>query len=113
MLSINDNQFDGVMPSSLGLLTHLKIFRVDNNRLEGSIPMEIQSLASRGSLVSLNLTGNTFSGMINNAELCDMGSLANRSWFRHTGDLSYFDCSLDFDCSDTLCGCDCSCPENV
>ncbi|CAB9510286.1 Leucine Rich Repeat [Seminavis robusta] len=104
-LFLMDNQLSGSVPSELGLLTYMETCWLNDNLMGGTIPLELQSLGDIGALKSLNLTGNGFSGSIS-GELCNIGVNVSCPAF---GDGRIFECSLQFDCSAKLCGCDCPC----
>ncbi|CAB9524157.1 Leucine rich repeat N-terminal domain [Seminavis robusta] len=88
MLNLQSNNLSGTVPSELGKLTRLKSFQIqDNEGIFGPLPSELGQL--NATLTRLNLKGTSITGTIP-WELCSIGK-------------------LDFDCSDSLCGCDCPC----
>lgn len=86
---------------SRGLLLQVALLSLASNKLTGTVPVEIGLLVEAGmtelDLLSLNLTG------VIPESICYLRSSncseANPGW-------GY---SLAFDCSETLCGCDCNC----
>ncbi|XP_039169341.1 probable LRR receptor-like serine/threonine-protein kinase At3g47570 [Eucalyptus grandis] len=64
LLAINDNNFGGTVPESIGnLSSQLNLIWIENNRLSGNIPSSIGNL--RG-LERLNMGNNEFTGSIPN-----------------------------------------------
>ncbi|KAF7850267.1 hypothetical protein BT93_L5678 [Corymbia citriodora subsp. variegata] len=61
LIDLSSNNFNGVIPNSVGSLTELRILNLSNNALTGSIPL---SLANLTELESLDLSSNKLSGMI-------------------------------------------------
>jgi Leucine-rich repeat (LRR) protein len=104
-LTIQGNYFSGTIPSSLGHLTHMAWLDLsDLTMLTGSIPSELALLTS---LRFFNLSGSSgLSGSIpfDFCHLQDSLSCSFINWFGQN-----YSCYLDFDCTDTLCGCDCPC----
>ncbi|CAB9513123.1 Fibronectin leucine rich transmembrane protein 2 [Seminavis robusta] len=104
-LSLQYLMLSGTIPSELGELKMLQgLFLEQNSMLSGTIPKEINSLVSEGSLRLLNITGTRLSGEISE-EICGIGSNLSSGecpWW-------YPACTLEFDCSDILCGCYCPC----
>jgi Leucine-rich repeat (LRR) protein len=86
-LWLYDNDLSSSIPSELGLLKAAKIIALDVNQLTGTVPVEIGQLAT--SLNEINITMNNLSGQVPD-DLCDLERLY-------------------FACSDTLCGCQCTC----
>jgi Leucine-rich repeat (LRR) protein len=101
---LDGNSFSGSIPSEMGCLTLLSWFELQNlPLLTGSIPSELSLLTSLRYLDLTNSSG--LSGTIPN-ELC---YLQNTSCtFEDVWEYTY-NCTLYFDCSDILCGCDCPC----
>ncbi|XP_042427559.1 leucine-rich repeat receptor protein kinase HPCA1-like isoform X1 [Zingiber officinale] len=62
-LLFDSNQFDGSIPSTLGLVTSLEVLRLDNNKFEGAVPSNINNLTR---VSELNLANNQLSGMLPN-----------------------------------------------
>jgi hypothetical protein len=103
-LTLNDNWFSGKIPSELGQLTNLGWLQLLNlPLLTGSIPSELSLLSSLRYLDLRNSSG--LSGTIPN-ELCYLqnASCSFVDWWGAT-----WNCTLEFDCTETLCGCDCPC----
>ena len=98
-LSLANNALEGLIPSELGLLTSLIKLDLSDNNFTDTVPLELQVMRANtnGSSISppLDISGNFgLSGSIPQVLCAD-------SWDRPF---------IDFDCSDTLCGCsDCSC----
>eukprot|EP00797_Seminavis_robusta_P033315 Sro76_g041580.2 (432) ;mRNA; r:45051-46346 len=86
----HDNFLMGI-PSEIGALTSLEQLLLDNNQIEGTIPMELESLVAGGALTTLRLDVNKFSGHVPE-ELCTLGTA-----------------NFTFDCGESLCGCSCVC----
>eukprot|EP00797_Seminavis_robusta_P018823 Sro2829_g338080.1 Leucine Rich Repeat (496) ;mRNA; r:522-2180 len=107
-LDVGVNSMVGTIPSTLGLLTKLTHLRLSDNAFEGSLPSSVWNFASLeflwvngnvsgsipgsvgASLREVNLTGSTFISGTIPTNFCSIQQ-------------------LDFDCSDILCGCECSC----
>lgn len=85
------NPLVGTIPSELGQAVNLTFFRVADTDLSGSIPDEFGFLASSGSLLEVFLTNTDISGTLPEG-LCNL----QQEFLR-------------FDCSESLCGCDCIC----
>jgi Leucine-rich repeat (LRR) protein len=103
-LNLSYNSFSGTIPSELGRLTNLEWLELHNMPLlTGSIPSELSLLTS---LLYLDLKNNTgLSGTIPD-ELCFLqnGSCTFLDYWGAT-----YNCTLEFECTDMLCGCDCPC----
>ncbi|KAH7683290.1 Non-specific serine/threonine protein kinase protein, partial [Dioscorea alata] len=63
-LDLYNNQLSGPIPSSFANLNSLQYLRLNENNLSGIIPSEVRDLVFFGSLVQLNLSGNSFMGGI-------------------------------------------------
>jgi hypothetical protein len=103
-LTMFGNSFSGTIPSELGRLTNLVWLDLSNlPLLTGSIPSELSLLSSLRYLDLRNSSG--LSGTIP-ASLCYIKSASCifLDWWGGT-----YNCTLDFDCTDFLCGCDCPC----
>jgi Leucine-rich repeat (LRR) protein len=103
-VSLNDNSLTGTIPSEIGQLTNLKWLELQNlTGLTGSIPSELSLLTS---LLYLDLRNNIGLSGILPDELCSLnnGSCTYLDWWGAT-----YNCSLKFECTDKLCGCDCPC----
>jgi hypothetical protein len=103
-LTLSNNSFSGTIPSELARLTSLEYLELQNlPLLTGSIPSELSLLTS---LLYLDLRNNSgLSGIIPD-ELCFLknGSCTFVDWWGTT-----YNCTLEFECTDMLCGCDCPC----
>lgn len=108
------NQFSGTIPTELGNLSNLHYFLFQGNRLHGTIPSEMGQLP----LVQMKLTGNPG---ITGTLPSELGLLNGTIYVFDiqgtsiTGTIPEGLCSLEcvfFDCSPTLCGCDCPCRSN-
>ncbi|CAB9528415.1 leucine Rich Repeat [Seminavis robusta] len=85
-----ESNFYGTLPSEWGVLTSLQAISVQGNPgLTGSIPFEY-TLLNR-TLQAFKIGGTSITGTIPR-DMCGI---------KH----------LSFDCSESLCGCDCACPE--
>ena len=113
-LSLGGSALTGAIPTELALMTELRSLHLPNTQLSGPLPSGLAQLE----LGSLDVSGNPgMTGTIPE-ELCGLGrnqsSCVYESFWsvgRHT--LSNVSCSLEFDCSNTLCGCGCSCDGNT
>lgn len=87
---INHNQFSGLLPSELGLLDAWPdaYLNFAYNNFEGGLPIEFRNLQD----AELNISANQLLSGVIPTELCGL--------------------QLYFDCSDTLCGCECECISN-
>lgn len=130
-LYLNDNAFEGLMPSELGKMEYLTVLKMQNNSLSGRIPgywvsvlanvsdlgpLPVFSFASPtlppmpNYLHDVDLRGNPLlSGTIPD-DLCSLNSVCAV----HKVDFSNLQireeaCSLEFDCTGLLCGCNCTC----
>ena len=107
-LDLSANSFIGTIPSELGWLVNLTWLDLSNMvLLTGSFPSELSMLTS---LLYLNLSGSSgLSGTIP-TEFCH---LQNQSctFIDYLG--RSYNCTLDFDCSNILCGCDCPCSNDT
>jgi hypothetical protein len=89
------NFFTGVIPSELGMWGNVTVLNLAENDLEGSIPHEVANLplTTNGLQLLLNISNNALlTGTIPEA-VCNVSE------------------GFDFlyDCTDALCGCECSC----
>jgi Leucine-rich repeat (LRR) protein len=89
-LILSGNMLSGRLPSEIGRLTGLNYLWVHDNLLTGSLPFELTRLA--GNMTELNLEHNVHLSGIIPEDLC-------------------FIETLRFNCSSTLCGCDCGCEQ--
>lgn len=104
-LDLNNNAFTGAIPSEFGQLVvgHLSLA---TNSLSGKVPLELSAL--RRSLHTLQLEGNPMLSGVIPETLCSLhGTCIPRPSL-------YYSCpgqieGTEFDCSNTLCGCACSC----
>lgn len=120
-----DNSLTGTIPSTLGLLTSIFNLRLNQNNISGSIPAEVWQLPG---LIELDLSdlpnisgsipfGNMSSqlGYLNFSGTELTGSIPEETCYLQNSSCSFgpprrpFACSLDFECSDLLCGCGCAC----
>ncbi|CAB9497088.1 Leucine Rich Repeat [Seminavis robusta] len=129
---------DGSLPTTLGLLTGLSHFNIEENAVTGPLPSELATLTKLGSIIASNnhLTGSLPSeyGLFHSLESLDLRGnmgmvgpfspeLANLNDTLEvldlqdtsiTGTIPEELCgleSLNFACSPSLCGCDCTCME--
>lgn len=107
-LHLDSNLLTGMIATELGLLTDLKELHLPYNALTGTIPLEMSTLVAYYNLSSFHVEGNPLLG----------GVLAHGLCMLQNSSCTYVDalmpwksnnCSLDFDCSNRLCGCDCEC----
>ncbi|CAB9504950.1 expressed unknown protein [Seminavis robusta] len=108
-ISLHDNSLSGSIPSELGLLTKLWHLDLSNiTLLTGSIPPELSRLTG-----DLLLEGSGLSGTIPEG-LCFLQDEACKNTFNIPpyGEWS-LPCSLTFDCTERLCGCDCPCTVGI
>ncbi|XP_073273684.1 leucine-rich repeat receptor protein kinase HPCA1-like [Primulina huaijiensis] len=69
-LLFDGNEFEGYIPSTLGLVQSLEVLRLDRNSLKGSVPSNLNNLTK---ITELNLAHNMLSGVLPN--LTGMNSL--------------------------------------
>ncbi|CAB9528373.1 LRR receptor-like serine threonine-protein kinase [Seminavis robusta] len=111
-IDIAENQFADEIPSELGTLTHLTRLFLPNNRLHGTLPSTLALLPKLGKLNlhnNVNLTGPLPPEF---AALNQTLTVFQIQGTGITGTIPEALCGmkkLKFDCSDTLCGCDCPC----
>ncbi|CAB9521020.1 Leucine Rich Repeat [Seminavis robusta] len=130
-IGFRENQFTGTIPSELGLLSGTLKLEFANNRLTGQIPSEFGNLETVGDLTFANnslsgtvpqelsrlqhhlhtltlegnplLTGTIPHGVCNMNGTC-IGHVIGQCDSVYQGPFGLF-----FDCTETLCGCDCPC----
>ena len=115
-LNLQENQLTGSLPSELGRMEALVELLVYDNSLSGSLPVELYGLEK---LTALQVHDNLLmAGPIDSSELVWNGmssleifTLTNTSL---SGELPQSLCNassleLSFNCSDILCGCNCTC----
>ncbi|CAB9501344.1 STYKc [Seminavis robusta] len=111
-IDVAENQFMEELPSELGALTRLTRLFLPNNQFRGTIPSELALLPK---LAKLNLHNNAnVTGPLPPEFSALNGSLSvlQIQGTRVTGTIPDALCSINklrFDCSETLCGCDCPC----
>lgn len=132
---LNYNQLSRRIPSEFGLLTKLTTLELQHNNLEGEIPDELMnalalkrlwmehndlsgtvptSIVDLRNLSSLDLSGNPLEGSFPFGFGDRLRELNISGISELIGSLPDSLCgirSLDFGCSENLCGCDCGCPE--
>ncbi|CAB9506676.1 LRR receptor-like serine threonine-protein kinase [Seminavis robusta] len=102
-LRLGDNFFSGGIPSEIGMLTSLEWFSLRNNSISGTVPEELASLGE--SLYTFHIEGNPLLfGSIPDS-LCVINGTCDFKWFEQCIGPS----GRMFDCTEQLCGCDCSC----
>ena len=115
VVQLDNNFLTGSLPTELGLLRgqiwkgqNLEFvrFSVSNNSLTGSVPSELGLLASNGILVDFNISGNPGMTGVLPEELC---SLQNDTSCEYKVLSDFYPCLFNFDCTETLCGCQCEC----
>ncbi|CAB9503605.1 LRR receptor-like serine threonine-protein kinase [Seminavis robusta] len=109
-LALSNNMLSGQLQSEFGLLSNFEQLFLDGTNLTGPIPPEVAHLVSHASLGVLNIRNNSLPGVLSKNDICRLGmpSCTYRStWYYDR--IAFKNCSLDYDCSDSLCGCD-ACP---
>jgi Leucine-rich repeat (LRR) protein len=130
MLHLQGNQFSGTLPKEIANLSLLHTLKVGSNEgLFGTIPTELGLLTAlvrlhldqlpllTGTIPSelthaVNLTEITFhassalTGIIPD-EFCSLQEEGCTKYFAYLE--ADWNCTLEFECSDLLCGCDCPC----
>lgn len=102
-LSFRNNQMTGSIPSQLGLLVNMQRFSVTNNSLSGTVPHQLEGMIR--DLYSASFVGNSnLSGTIPEA-LCFINATCMESAHNPCEGVV----GLNFDCTEQLCGCNCSC----
>jgi hypothetical protein len=128
VLDINTNSFSGPLPSELVLMTSLQLLDLHNNGLSGRIPdglwhfselkmLQLSNIPMLTGLIptdgpllsglrSLNLSGSPgiYGTIPDGWCVLQDPSCSFLTWWGET-----ISCSLEFDCSAMLCGCDCPC----
>ncbi|KAM0935982.1 putative transferase [Dioscorea sansibarensis] len=66
-MDLYKNQLSGPIPTTFANLDSLRYLRLNENNLSGIIPTGVRDLVFFGSLVQLNLSGNSFEGGIRNS----------------------------------------------
>lgn len=130
-LNLNDNQLlTGTIPTQLGLLTNLYELQLSNNAHTGSVPSELGLLWSLGelglgknsltgtiptalgllreSLFSFKVDDNPLLSGIFPASLCSISGTCIGHSLRSP---CIEGTKVAFNCTNLLCGCDCSCGE--
>jgi len=127
-LFLHSNSFSGSTPSELGLLTNMMGLDLDANALSGTIPKEIKEMTgllyfdlsdlplldgtipfgfgSRSQNGYFNVSSSGLSGTMP-LEVCNL--INSRSCADTTMGQWEINCTLEFDGSPQLCGCDCPC----
>ncbi|CAB9498828.1 Leucine Rich Repeat [Seminavis robusta] len=125
-IHLANNQITGSIPSQIRLLRRsLRTLDLEANALTGDLPAELNQVASlQRLLLSHNpMLGGTIEGdyytidVANSDDLLRLDALANLEELTLTntsvtGELPSAVCNitvLEFDCSESLCGCDCQC----
>ena len=93
-LRLSFNNFSGTLPTSnLQSMVNMKDVYLNHNAFSGELPDELGYLASTYNLKYLAVVENQFFGTLPD-ELCSLE--ASGGW-------------VEFDCSSTMCGCNCAC----
>jgi hypothetical protein len=131
-LSLTLNHFSGLLPSELGRMTSLTTLSLSGNSLTGSLFSEVGGMTNMTVLRLVNLTMLTGSipselALLTSLKHLDLhgsgglsGTIPDVLCYLQNSSCTFYDrevvfyeelipCTLDFDCSDTLCGCDCPC----
>jgi hypothetical protein len=88
---LSNNQLIGIIPSTLGNLSHLKALSMDSNRLAGTIPSTLGNLQQ---LFYIDLYNNTLTGTIP-SQWCN---------YSITDDYSILS-GIAIDCDEMTCSC--------
>ena len=102
---MNSNMLSSTFPTELGLLISVEYLDISSNFFVGSIASEVGRLVR---LELLRLEENALPGSIPT----ELGKAMNLVHALLSGSVPGGHCSIDtmgFDCSEVLCGCDCSC----
>lgn len=102
-LSFLGNDLTGTIPLQIGGLQSLELLDLANNTFSGVVPEELSSLSK--SLYSVRLEGNWLLSGIIPEDLCHVEGTCSESALNPCE----ADRGLTFDCSTTLCGCNCTC----
>lgn len=102
-MRLNHNQFTGAIPSQLALSLDLRYLDLSYNRLSGIFPSQLGIVPGLGSFALGN--NSDLAGTIP-GQLCPL--LAPNCQYLNAND-KIRSCALGFDCSDSLCGCNCEC----
>jgi hypothetical protein len=106
-LTIQGDSLSGTIPSLSGQLTHMAWLDIyDLTMLTGSIPSELALLTSLGH-VNLSRSRGLFGSIP--FDLCYLQNSSSCTFIDWYG--QNISCNLGFDCTDTLCGCDCPCSD--
>ncbi|CAB9526873.1 Leucine Rich Repeat [Seminavis robusta] len=111
-LDVSFNRLHGQLPSELGTLRRLAKLRAEDTDLSGTIPSELGILPR---LIEIELRGNQGIGGSLPSELAQLNSTLVQLSIEKTaitGTIPSALCNiqfLKFDCTETLCGCDCPC----
>lgn len=102
-IRVDNNAFQGSLPTELGLCTLLDRLAAANNSLTGSVPQELGDLVARNDsqLTRVDVSGNAYLSGTIPADLCSF----NEEGAGGAEQTEY----LRFDCTPLLCGCDCNC----
>ncbi|CAB9523889.1 Leucine Rich Repeat [Seminavis robusta] len=108
-LVLRNNTFTGLIPSELGLLTNLREISLEHNNFSGHIPSQLgllqQTLDGIAPLHTLNLQGNALLLGTVPPAICNITG----ECIPNSLDPCEAPFGLLFDCTEILCGCDCSC----
>ena len=91
-LILSANALTGPIPEEIGSLPDLEELWLQENALSGALPASLPLLASNATLLVFNIGGNPLLTGEVPEEICTLDAG-----------------SLSFDCSESLCGCDCAC----
>lgn len=108
LLKLDKNKLSGVLPSQLGLLSKMEHLRLDDNYLSGSMPSQVWGLPMLKQVYLSNLP--LLSGAVPEA-LCLLNK--NTSCIAELEMATTKKCSVSFDCTESMCGCDCPCANST
>ncbi|CAB9506513.1 LRR receptor-like serine threonine-protein kinase [Seminavis robusta] len=92
---VQSNSFSGKIPSEIGQWQELWELDLSDNNFEGSIPQEVANLTTSSSILHLwNISSNPLLTGVLPVELCEAPQ---------------DDIDIVYDCTDSLCGCECNC----
>lgn len=119
-LEFDNNFLSSSLPKSVGKMTSLRSLDLANNALmTGSLPLaELADLALSSELRHLNLSASAYLTGTIPEELCGLNQNASSCEYEYVWAvgmhmISNVTCSMEFDCTNNLCGCGCLCGDNA